>query len=74
MHDACWAIQLTGRERTALAAQLHALRALLRVTGPRPPLRTVAMVVAATHATVVADVLDSETWSAMTQPLFRLVA
>jgi hypothetical protein len=74
MHDATWAVHLTGRGRSALVAQLHALLALLAVTGPRPPLRAVATVVAAAQADVVVDVLDTATYDALTQPLFRLPA
>jgi hypothetical protein len=69
MHDACWAIELTGRTRSAAGAQLHALRALLggRRHPPRPDL--VAAVVAAVHATVAADLLAAETVAAMCRPL-----
>ncbi|HMC72460.1 MAG TPA: hypothetical protein VKJ07_25120 [Mycobacteriales bacterium] len=74
MHEACWAVHLTGRERDAAIAQLHALVALVGVWAPeRPPLRAVSMTTAAVHAEVVADVLDGETRAAMSQPLFRLV-
>jgi hypothetical protein len=72
MHEACWAVHLTGRERAATITQLHALRALAHVWEPDPPpLRVVAMTSAAVHAEVVADVLDGRTHAAMTQPLFR---
>jgi hypothetical protein len=72
MHDACWAVHLTGRERAAAVAQLHALRAVVRVWAPAsPPLRVVSMTTAAVHATVVSDVLDTSTVTAMSQPLFR---
>jgi hypothetical protein len=72
MHEACWAVHLTGRERAAAVTQLHALHALAQVWAPDPPpLRAVAMTVAAVHAEVVADVLDAATRTAMTQPLFR---
>ena len=71
MHEACWAVHLTGRERAATIAQLHALIALVRVWAPqRPPLRAVSMTSAAVHAEVVADVLDTTTRAAMSQPLF----
>jgi len=40
-------------------------------TPDRPSLRAVSMVSAAVHAEVVADVLDSTTRMAMSQPLFR---
>ena len=74
MHEACWALHLTGRTRDAAVVQLHALRALLAAHAPaRPPLRAVATVTAAVHASLVADVLDTNTFRAMTQPLFRLV-
>ncbi|HEU5034383.1 MAG TPA: hypothetical protein VFT62_06455 [Mycobacteriales bacterium] len=70
MHEACWAVELTGRGSTAAAAQLAALQALLDVTGA-PLLRAdiVAAVTAAVHATVVADVLDGQTLAAMCTPL-----
>jgi hypothetical protein len=72
MHDACWAVHLTGRERAAAVAQLHALRAVVQVWAPDlPPLRVVSMTIAAVHAAVVADVLDGSTVAAMSQPLFR---
>jgi hypothetical protein len=71
MHEACWAVHLTGREREATIAQLHALVAMVGVWAPdRPPLRAVSMTSAAVHAEVVADVLDRETCTAMSQPLF----
>lgn len=72
MHEACWAVHLTGRERAATVTHLHALRALAQAWAPdRPPLRVVSMTSAAVHAEVVADVLDGATRAAMTQPLFR---
>jgi hypothetical protein len=75
MHEACWAVHLTGRERDATIAQLHALVALLGVWAPdRPPLRAVSMTSAAVHAEVVADVLDGATRAAMSQPLFRPIS
>lgn len=68
MHDACWAVELTGRQRDAALAQLHALGALLSVSAaPRPA--AVAAVVAAVHAAVVADVLPTATLAALTAPL-----
>jgi len=74
MHEACWAVHLTGRERDAAIAQLHALIALVAVWAPeRPPLRAVSMTSAAVHAEVVSDVLDGATRAAMSQPLFSLV-
>ena len=70
MHEACWAVHLTGRERPALAAQLHAVRTLRHATGDaRPAPDVVAAVVAAVHARVVADVLASHVSAAMTAPL-----
>jgi len=69
LHDACWAVHLTGRERLAARAQLHALRALVGVTGRRPRPDLVAAVVAAVHAAVVEDVLDASAVAAMTAPL-----
>jgi hypothetical protein len=71
MHDACWAVHLTGRDMVALTAQLHALRALL-ATSPadtRPSPDTCAAVVAAVHGRVVADVLDGEVVAALTASL-----
>jgi hypothetical protein len=73
MHEACWAVHLTGRERAAAVTQLHALRAISRAWAPEPPpLRVVAMTTAAVHAAVVADVLDGATGAAMSQPLFSV--
>ena len=36
MHEACWAVHLTGRERVATITQLHALRAVLRTLDEAP--------------------------------------
>ena len=69
MHDAAWAIDITGRGRTAAQAHLVAARALLRAVGrPRPDL--VAAVSMAVQAKVVADVLPDRTVAAMCRPLF----
>ena len=74
MHDACWALHLTGRLRPAAVTQLHALRALLARYAPQqPPPRAVATVTAAVHASLAADLLPDDTLRSMTQPLFRLV-
>lgn len=72
MHDACWAVHLTGRERDALVAQMHAVRALLEATtrsGERPTSDVSAAVIAAVHAHVVADVLAEDVFVALTTPL-----
>lgn len=70
MHDACWAVHLTGRGRTAAIAQLKALRIVLDGSGgTRPALGLVAVVTAAIHATTVADVIATDTHAAMTQQL-----
>jgi hypothetical protein len=69
MHDACWALELTGRGRDVAIAQLGALHALLGTT-PRPRPDLVAAVTAAVHATAVADVLPSADVAAMRGPLF----
>jgi hypothetical protein len=69
MHDACWAVHLAGRERTALVAQLHAVRALLEAAGMRPSPDMSAAVVAAVHARVVGDVLADDVFAALTKPL-----
>ena len=69
MHDTCWAVELTGRGRSAAVAQLHALRAVLRKSAQAPRPDVVAAVTAAVHATAVADVLPTETVTAMCQPL-----
>lgn len=75
VHEACWAVHLAGRERAAAVTQLAALRALLEVTGPaQPPHALVATVVAAVHACVGSDLLETETYDAMTRPLFDLLA
>jgi hypothetical protein len=75
MHDACWAVHLAGRERTALVGQLHALRALLEASKPagmRPSPDMSAAVVAAVHARVVGDVLADDVFAALTKPLESL--
>lgn len=72
MHDACWAVHLSGRERVALVAQLHAVRALLdgcRSSGERPSLDAVSSVVAWVHAHVVSDVLADDVFASMCAPL-----
>jgi hypothetical protein len=70
MHEACWAVHLTGRERLAAAAQLHAVRILLGTgtAGTRPGADVVAAVVAAVHAAVVADVLHGDVAAALSAP------
>ena len=69
MHDAAWAIDVTGRARTSAAAQVAAVRAVLRVANsPRPDF--VAAVSMAVQATVVADVLPDHAVAAMCRPLF----
>jgi hypothetical protein len=69
MHDACWAIQLTGRTHAAAVGQLHGLRALLTSGARTPRPDVVAAVVAAIHATTAADLLASDTVAAMCRPL-----
>jgi hypothetical protein len=71
MHDACWAVHLTGREVVALTAQLHALRALLAATpnDTRPSPDVCAAVVAAVHARVASDVLAGDVLAGLTAPL-----
>jgi hypothetical protein len=69
MHDACWAVELTGRTHTAAVAQLEAVVALLRGLPSPPAPDVVAAVAAAVHATVVADVLPVDTVAAMCGPL-----
>ena len=72
VHDACWAVHLTGRERLAAAAQLHGVRALRAVTPEgRPAPDVVSAVVAAVHAAVVPDVLADEVVTAMSSALDR---
>jgi hypothetical protein len=68
MHDACWAVELTGRGRSAVIAQLRAVRAMRRAApaGVRPD--AAAAIVAAVHATLVRDVLDEATVSALRRP------
>jgi hypothetical protein len=74
VHDACWAVCLTGRERAAAVTQLHALLALTEVFGPGPlPLRAVSLTTAAVFGEVVADVLDADTRAALSDGLLRLV-
>lgn len=75
MHDACWAVHLAGRERAAAVTQLAALRALFDVTKPALPSHAlVATVVAAVHASVASDLLETSGYDAMTQPFFSLLA
>ena len=72
MHDACWAVHLTGRGRPAAIAQLMALRIVLDGSlGARPSFGLVAAVSAAVHAASVADLLPTDTHRALTQPLLR---
>ena len=71
MHDACWAVHLAGRERAALVAQLHAVRALLdtsKTAEGRLAPDVSAAVVAAVHARVVGDVLADDVFAALTAP------
>lgn len=75
MHEACWAVHLTGRGRSSAVAQLSALRALLALAGPaRPRPRAVAAVAAAVHGTAVADLLPEHTLAGLTGPLRRALA
>ena len=72
MHDACWAIHLTGRERLALVAQLHAVRTLLACGDSsleRPSPDATAAVIGAVHAHVVQDMLTEDVFVALTTPL-----
>jgi membrane-associated phospholipid phosphatase len=70
MHDACWAVELTGRTQLAAAAQLQALVALRNSHGDEiPSYELVAAVIAAMHATVVADLLPHDQVAAMCRPL-----
>ena len=71
MHDACWAVHLTGRERATLVAQLHAVRALLAnaPAGQWPSPDATASVIAAVHARMVEDVLAEDVFVALTTPL-----
>jgi len=75
MHEACWAVHLTGRERLAAAAQLHAVRILHGTTtnGTRPGPDVVAAAVAAVHAAVVADVLNGDVAAALSAPFAAAV-
>lgn len=74
MHEACWAIHLSGRERAAAVTQLVALQALFDVTMPAAPSHgLVATVVAAVHACVGSDLLPADVYDAMTQPFFSLL-
>jgi hypothetical protein len=75
MHEACWAVYLSGRERTAAITQLAALQALFDLTKPSAPSHSlVATVVAAVHASVGSDLLDESGYDAMTRPFFSLLA
>jgi hypothetical protein len=70
MHDACWAVHLTGRERMTLVAQMHAVRTLLEGCSPgaRPSPDATAAVIGAVHARVVRDVLTEDVFVALTTP------
>lgn len=75
VHEACWAVHLAGREEAAAITQLAALHALLDKTKPVPPPHAlVATVVAAVHACVGSDLLETSAYDAMTQPFFSLLA
>ena len=69
MHDACWAIELTGRTRTAAVAQLEAVDAVLAAAGGPPPPAAALATTAAVHASVVADVLGEDVVAALCRPL-----
>lgn len=70
MHDACWALELTGRGRLAAVAQLLALRSALTLAGPALlSADVVTAVTAAIHATAAADMLPGDTVSSMCRPL-----
>lgn len=75
VHDACWAVHLSGRERSATITQLLALRALFEVTAPAPPGHAlVATMVAAVHASVTSDLLAPDAHAAMMLPFFSLLS
>jgi len=75
VHEACWAVHLAGRERAAAVTQLAALHALFDKTKPAAPSHAlVATVVAAVHASVGSDLLETSAYDAMTQPFFSLLA
>jgi hypothetical protein len=75
MHEACWAVHLSGRERAAAITQLAALQALFDSTdSPAPRHGLVATVVAAVHACVGSDLLAPDVYAAMTQPFFSLLS
>ena len=74
MHEACWAVHLSGRERVAAMTQLSALHALFDVTAPRAPAHAlVATVVAAVHGSAGSDLLSSDVYDALTKPFFSLL-
>lgn len=70
VHQACWAVHLTGRTRTAARAQV----ALARVLAARPDRLelaasgALATLSGAVHATVVADVLEGDTAERLLRP------
>lgn len=75
VHEACWAVHLAGREQAAAITKLAALHALFDKTRPAaPPHALVATVVAAVHACVGSDLLETAAYDAMTQPFFSLLA
>jgi len=74
VHEACWAVHLSGRERAAAATQLAALQALFDVTAPATPSHAlVATVVAAVHGCVGSDLLTPDVYDALTRPFFSLL-
>lgn len=74
MHEACWALELTGRGRDAAIAQFEALHTLLAVTGPGPRPASVAALTAAVHATMAADLLPAAVVDTMCRPLLSRLA
>jgi hypothetical protein len=70
IHRACWAVHVTGRERAAARAQVALARALA-ARHDRWDLAAGGVVAAlsgAVHATVVADILDSDTHRRLVHP------
>lgn len=74
MHGATWAIELSGRVRAAAAAQFCAVRALPAPGDPHASALpgVVTAVTAVVQAVVVADLLDMETYDALTSAWRRV--
>lgn len=76
VHDASWAVHLTGRTRTAAAAQLHAVQAFLATgLGARPDAAGLwNLVSGVVHAQMVADLLGDGSRALLVRPWLAATA